>query len=446
MFRKNHITPVFVLIFFVFIFLYAISLLPDNLNILGLQLKPVDLFSDLKEDQEYLNYTFSSDSISDNTNKTVKLSLDDLVNVITEPIEENHGEGLKKFYDKLRNYKQGDNIRIAYFGDSMIEGDLFSKDLRDYLQKKFGGSGIGFVPITDNNAGSWATINFNFCDNFLKYSVITKKPNNYNYGINGYVYLTDTSNVIDTIKNKKEYWVEYSGRNFIKAKLFFTSYSDSSYFTYVVNNQTTKVHLGKNLSIGMAEINNINSNKIRFNFYGKLALYGVSFENEAGIFVDNFAVRGHSGLNLTRIPKSVLQAFNSYFDYNLIILQYGANVLDESVHGYEWYKQGLIKAIRHLQSAFPDASILVVSAADRSKKDINGFSTIKNIYNLIEAQELAAKETGASFWNLFKAMGGDNSMPVWVNGKMAAPDYTHFNHSGSSVLSKKLTFSLLKNL
>ncbi len=446
MFRNNHITPVFVLVTLVFIFLLIISLIPQDFTLLGIQLKPVDLFSDLRENEDDLNYTFSSEIDSGKSNGAVNLNLDDLVNVITEPIEENNEGGLSKFYSKLREYSKGNNIRIAYFGDSMIEGDLFSKDLRSYMQKKFGGNGIGFVPITDNNAGAWATIDIKFSDNFLNYSVIHKKPKGYNYGINGYVYLTDTSVVYDSTLKKQEYWVEYSGKSFVNAKLFFTSYTDTAYITYTANNVTNKLNLGKNLSVGMTEIHNINSNKIKINFYGRMALYGISFESESGIYVDNYAVRGHSGLNLTRIPKNVLQAFNSYFDYNLIILQYGANVLDESVHGYAWYKEGLIKTIRHLQNAFPDASILVVSAADRSRKDINGFSTIRNVFELIEAQELAAKETGAAFWNLFKAMGGVNSMPVWVAGKMAAPDYTHFNHSGSSALSKKLTLSLLKKL
>lgn len=447
MFRNNHITPAFILVFLVFVFLIGVSFLPSDLSIFGLEIKPVDLFSELKQNDDELNYTFTSLEDSEDVNENIKLNLDDLVNVITEPIEENNnGGGLSKFYTKLRELQKGTNIRIAYFGDSMIEGDLFSKDLRSYLQKKFGGSGIGFVPITDNNAGSWATINIQFSDNFLNYSVIHKKPAGYNYGINGYVYLTDTTNTVDSTGKVKDFWVEYSGKNFVNAKLFFTSYSDTAYITYTINNKTTKQNLGKNLSIGISEIKSINSSKIKINFYGKLALYGVSFENEPGIFVDNYAVRGHSGLNLTRIPKSVLQAFNSYFDYNLIILQYGANVLDESVHSYGWYKEGLVKTIKYLQNAFPDASILVVSAADRSRKDLNGFSTIKNVFSLIDAQESAAKETGAAFWNLFKAMGGVNSMPVWVEGNMASPDYTHFNHSGSSALSKKLTLSLLKNL
>ena len=57
---------------------------------------------------------------------------------------------LPKFSDKLYTLRSGQpiKIRIAYFGDSMIEGDLLTQTLRELLQKAFGGNGVGFVPIT----------------------------------------------------------------------------------------------------------------------------------------------------------------------------------------------------------------------------------------------------------------------------------------------------------
>ena len=39
-------------------------------------------------------------------------------------------------------------VRIAYFGDSFIEADILTGDLREMLQKRFGGCGVGYVPIT----------------------------------------------------------------------------------------------------------------------------------------------------------------------------------------------------------------------------------------------------------------------------------------------------------
>ena len=60
MFRNNHITPAFILVFLVFVFLIGVSFLPSDLSIFGIEIKPVDLFSELKQNDDELNYTFTS--------------------------------------------------------------------------------------------------------------------------------------------------------------------------------------------------------------------------------------------------------------------------------------------------------------------------------------------------------------------------------------------------
>ena len=62
-----------------------------------------------------------------------------------------------------------------------------------------------------------------------------------------------------------------------------------------------------------------------------------------------------------------------------------------------------------------------------------------------KAQRLVAKKTGVAFWDLLEAMGGENSMPKFVNAKpsMAAKDYTHLNFKGGKVLAIKLANALL---
>ena len=56
--------------------------------------------------------------------------------------------GMQPFYQALsRRAKLERPVRIAYFGDSYIEGDILTADLRAYLQQHFGGCGVGFVDI-----------------------------------------------------------------------------------------------------------------------------------------------------------------------------------------------------------------------------------------------------------------------------------------------------------
>ena len=48
----------------------------------------------------------------------------------------------ERFVDKLAS---GEEVRIAFMGDSFVEGDILTSDLREQLQRIFGGRGVGFV-------------------------------------------------------------------------------------------------------------------------------------------------------------------------------------------------------------------------------------------------------------------------------------------------------------
>ncbi|MGM3198784.1 hypothetical protein ACS2VC_27400, partial [Bacillus cereus group sp. BC241] len=70
---------------------------------------------------------------------------------------------LAHFFEALNATKKSTNkTRIAYFGDSMIEGDLITQDLRSCMQDTFGGYGVGFVPITSIVAGFRSTVIHSF--------------------------------------------------------------------------------------------------------------------------------------------------------------------------------------------------------------------------------------------------------------------------------------------
>ena len=57
--------------------------------------------------------------------------------------------GMLPFYHALTNsHNLNRPIRIAFLGDSFIEGDILTADFRAMLQKQSGGCGVGFVPIS----------------------------------------------------------------------------------------------------------------------------------------------------------------------------------------------------------------------------------------------------------------------------------------------------------
>ncbi len=62
--------------------------------------------------------------------------------------------GMTRFYQALDQLAKAPRpVRIAYFGDSFIEADILTADLREMLQQKYGGCGVGFVTITSMTSG-----------------------------------------------------------------------------------------------------------------------------------------------------------------------------------------------------------------------------------------------------------------------------------------------------
>lgn len=63
-----------------------------------------------------------------------------------EDYSEGSVHGMESFYTALDNVNNMDRpVRVGYWGDSYIEGDILVCDLREQLQQKFGGNGVGWV-------------------------------------------------------------------------------------------------------------------------------------------------------------------------------------------------------------------------------------------------------------------------------------------------------------
>jgi hypothetical protein len=169
-------------------------------------------------------------------------------------------------------------------------------------------------------------------------------------------------------------------------------------------------------------------------------------DSDSGVFVDNFAMRGNSGLPLASWPANVLRGLDEELNYDLIILHFGVNVVNSKQKSYKWYADDMTKVIEKFRLAFPNASFLIVGAADKGWRGPEGYTTDPAIPILLQAQRQMAQNTGCAFWSLFDAMGGTGSMVEWVKGDTvyANKDYTHFNHRGARKVATLLFNELMR--
>lgn len=327
-------------------------------------------------------------------------------------------------------------IRIAYFGDSMIEGDLMTQTLRKLLQQKFGGQGVGFVPITSQVAKFRQTVSSAYSDSW--------SDDNFKSGNNKRLYLSGHS------FHSGNAWVQLTDQTItdtaaiLEKSLLCGTYTAGT--TINVNGQTRRIEPQKPSNrIVLAE------DKKRSIALGvandQLPVYGVSFESDAGIFVDNFSFRGISGIELARIDSAFLSSIAAANPYDLIIFQYGVNLLFRpNDKNFDWYGRAMTPIIRKFQHCFPESEIVIVSTADRAFRYNGQYKSAVGIDSLIKVQATVAYETQTCFYNQFASMGGTNSIVEWATARpaLANQDYVHPNYRGAEILGTRFYQALLK--
>jgi hypothetical protein len=169
-------------------------------------------------------------------------------------------------------------------------------------------------------------------------------------------------------------------------------------------------------------------------------VYGISLEDTTGIIVDNFSMRGISGTILKGLSTEKLGQFNDLLHYDLIILEYGLNVLEANRTNYEQYGENMIETIQHLQACFPETDFLLIGISDRSMRKNGQYQTMPAVPAMLAVQKKICAGTGIMFWNLYEAMGGENSMLGFVQSSppRANKDYTHLTFKGGEYIGNLL--------
>ena len=441
---KNYLKYSLGLIVFVMIALIAMHWLPA-ITIDGHTMRRVDLLSDVrpsKSDMEELD----TDSLPP-VPAVKRIFVDTCHTGMTciEDYSDSTLRGMTPFYRALDEVSsKGRLVRIAVFGDSFIEADIFTADLREMLQKRFGGCGVGFVTITSMTNGYRPTVRHTF-EGWSSHAVTDSVYfDRRKQGISGHYFIPG-----------KNAYVELRGQNKYaslldtcrEASIFFYT-KDTVDFSVRVNRGEIQNHrFAPNGHLQELQIDGrIGSIRWTINRADSTLFYGMAMDGTEGIVVDNFSLRGSSGLSLRTIPADMLKEFNRQRPYDLIILQYGLNVATQRGYNYDSYQKGLVTAIEHLKKCFPQSGFLLLSVGDRDyKTDTGELRTMPGVKNLIRYQQNIAAESGIAFWNMFEAMGGDGSMAKLVHAKpsMANYDYTHINFRGGKYLAGLLYETLI---
>ncbi len=372
---------------------------------------------------------------------------------------------LYPFFYALNQLKTNDDlIRIFHYGDSQIEGDRITGFIRYKLQSRFGGMGCGLIPLI--NATPSMSINESVSEDWVKYTLIGNGNTRAKH--NRYGALLSFARFSNGIKDST-----YNDSTYYKGNIYLSpsnqGYANTKNFEnikilYGYNSKDVKINISANKEIIETKI--LTSNKelnieefpflktpksIAISMKGKDSpdVYGIALDAKKGIAVDNIPLRGSSGYGFTQTNFDLMKKTYELLNVKLVIMQFGVNAVPENektiIPDYNYYEKGFYNQLKTIKSIDKDICIIVIGISDRSRKAGDYYETNPNIEKIRKAQKNAAFRAGCAYWDLFDAMGGENSMPSWVFAKpaLANKDFTHFNEKGARMVAEMFYNALI---
>lgn len=319
---------------------------------------------------------------------------------------------LQSFYASLEEAGTH-KVRVVHYGDSQIEEDRMTQQIREGLQKQFGGSGVGLMPLVQTiptrTVRQELRMNGRVVSpqqgpkRYLVYGPKKTQRKDHLYGVMGQVAVMADSLVSgseDVIAMCKP---QVPSAHYDRWRVF----ADSA-IHYTFSGDT--VHLS-----------------------GRGPVYALSQETDTGIIVDNIPMRGCSGLVFTKIDSAQLATFFREENVQLIILQFGGNAIpsNEKPETIRGFVKGYREQIAYLRRCAPNVSILFIGPSDMIRMKDGVWQSYPMVPYMDKLLRKMALEENIAYFSLFQWMGGAGSMLRWKENGLACADGVHFYRSGA---------------
>jgi alginate O-acetyltransferase complex protein AlgI len=360
---------------------------------------------------------------------------------------------VRRFMDSL-SYSDS-QVRVIYYGDSQLEGDRITSYLRSSLRKINHGTGPGlFLPLMPvmYTSSIWIKSSSNWERyNYLSYGSGKISHNKLGPFMAICRFLPEGKEtgapVKATVRVRPSAIADSAAVIFDLLRIF---YGNAGSKVNVTVKGDGRIMLADTLRRGPG-FNEISCNlhrahDITVEFTGHVSpdIYGMSIESRKGLVVDNIPQRGSAGLEFTMVDSSNLGEALRKLSPDLIIMQYGLNIVKNIQRTYSYYERGLKRQILRLKQVCPSADIIVVGLTDMAEQKGDSIRSYSNIPLIIRAQERAALSAGVTFWDAYSAMGGRSSIIKWSQKSppLAQKDYIHLTYPGADTLSRIMAESL----
>lgn len=352
------------------------------------------------------------------------------LNPTLTPIEDFSPDGrMAAFCDTLLRARRP--VRIAFLGDSFVEGDILTADLREKLQAAYGGGGAGFAPMASPLTAFRRTVKTQ-SRGWTSYNIMQRRAApgalREHFFVSGWV--------CQPAPGASTRWeaTDYRRRlgDCTAARIFFISPRDSRIEVILNDTLRREFAVAGDPSVRQAVIEAPRIRSVDFKVVSGIEGfigYGAVLEGN-GVVVDNYSVRSNNGQAMFWTNPSVNAQIHALTGYDLVVLQYGLNIMQSGVKNYAGYAEQIEKMVAFVRECFPGAAVLVLGVSDRSVKTDAGFEPMDAIPAMTACQREAAERSGAAFWPTCTAMRALGGMERFVADGWAGKDFTHINYAG----------------
>ncbi len=319
---------------------------------------------------------------------------------------------LRTFYASLsQSGKQV--VRVLHYGDSQIEEDRMTQQIREALQNRYGGSGVGLMPLAQTIPSRTVKQQLHMNGRqiqpaqgprrFIVYGPKRDRRDDGLYGVMGQVAVMNDSLVPGSEKLMAVCTPQDPKNRYTKWQVL----ADSA-IQYSFSRDTVFLS-------------------------GKGNVYGLSQESDTGLIVDNIPMRGCLGLVFTKMDSAQLADFYREQNVRLIILQFGGNAIpfNETPSTIQGIVRGLRKQVQYLRMLAPEASFLFIGPSDMLTQIDGVWQTYPMVPYMDRLLQQMAQDEQIAYFSLFRWMGGSGSMAKWQETGLAGEDGIHFMRSGA---------------
>ncbi len=342
---------------------------------------------------------------------------------------------------------------ILQIGDSHIQGDYFSGEVRIQLQSRFGNAGRGLLfPYALAKSYGPKGVSVKQIGHWFGLKTMTaslKDP----IGVTGYAAYTYSQNAALKLSLTEKFSEindlgTFSLPEIQKIRIWHST--NESSFACSLNDEFQRVDSAtsnghswgvstftanvpqNNFTLNLTKTSDIQN---QFGFYG----FEIVPKIERGIAYHHCGVVGAQFPHLIHKADYAIEQI-TYLKPDILVFSFGTNEAYNAKLDTAVYTQTIMKFIDQIHDASPNTAIIFTTPPDtRSNNRVP-----QHQRNVIQQFFRIANEKNILVYDLNAAMGGWGSMHDWHRNKLSISDKLHFNPAGYALQGQLFTLALLQ--